>query len=137
MQSIRQNHLRDALPDFRNLGVISRILLWVNALALLFAMARSREIGEFVAKVTEIAGTLEPVLLLALVALYAASSMLERLAYLQGLAAVFAIVLAATAVVFPTQSLLGGSTEPRELVWSLGCAAFTTASRYFTKPQSR
>jgi len=51
------------LPDFRNLGVISRILLSVNALALLFAVARSREIGEFAVKVTEIAGSLEPVLL--------------------------------------------------------------------------
>ena len=47
VQSIRQNDLPDALPDFRNLGVISRILLSVNALALLFALARSREIGEF------------------------------------------------------------------------------------------
>jgi len=128
VQSIRQNYLPDALPDFRNLGVISRILLWVNALALLFALARSREIGEFVAKVTGIAGSLEPVLLLTLVALYAASSILERLAYPQGLAAVFAIVLAATAVVFPTQSLLGGSAELRELMWSLGCAAFITAA---------
>jgi len=42
VQSIRQNHLPDALPDFRNLGVISRVLLSVNALALLFALARSR-----------------------------------------------------------------------------------------------
>ena len=61
MQSIRQNDLPYALPDFRNLGVISRILLSVNALALLFALARSREIGEFAAKVTEIAGLLRKV----------------------------------------------------------------------------
>jgi two-component system sensor histidine kinase AlgZ len=127
VQSIRQNHLPDALPDFRNLGVMSRILLWVNALALLFALARSREIGEFAAKVTEIAGTLQPALLLALVVLYAVSKLLERLTYLQGLAAVFTIALAATAAVFPAQSYLGGSGEPRELMWNLGCAAFITA----------
>ena len=41
MQSIRQNDLPDALPNFRNLGVMSRILLSVNALALLFAVSDS------------------------------------------------------------------------------------------------
>src|SRR5207249_6351464 len=83
VQSIRQNDLPDALPDFRNLGVISRILLSVNALALLFALARSREIGEFAAKVTEIAGSLEPILLIVVIVLYAGSALLERLAYVQ------------------------------------------------------
>jgi two-component system sensor histidine kinase AlgZ len=128
VQSIRQNHLPDALPDFRNLGVISRILLAVNALALLFALARSREIGEFAAKVTEIAGSLEPVLLVVVVVLYAVSTLLERLAYAQGLLAVFAVVLAATAALFPFQSLIGGSGEWRDLAWNLGCAAFATGA---------
>ena len=126
MQSIRQNHLPDALPDFRNLGVISRILLSVNALALLLGLARSREIGEFAAKVTEIAGSLEPVLLVAIVALYAASSLLERLAYFPGLAAVLAIVLGATGAVFPMQTLVGGSGDWRELAWNLWWAAVAT-----------
>jgi two-component system sensor histidine kinase AlgZ len=128
VQSIRQNHLPDALPDFKNLGVISRILLSVNALALLFALARARELGDFAAKVTEIAGSLEPVLLVVVVVLYAASGVLERLAYEQGLVAVLAIVLAATAALFPFQSLIGGGGELRDLVWSLGCAALTTAA---------
>ena len=128
VQSIRQNHLPDALPDFKNLGVISRILLSVNALALLFALARSRELGDFAAKVTEIAGSLEPVLLLVVVVLYAASGVLERLAYEQGLVAVLAIVLAATAALFPFQSLIGGGGDLRDLAWTLGCAALTTAA---------
>lgn len=126
VQSIRQNHLPDALPDFRNLGVISRILLSVNALALLFAAARSRDVGEFAANVTEIAGSLEPVLLVAVVSLYAASALLERLEYRYGLLAVLAIVLAATAALFPVQTLIGGAGGARELAWSLGCAVFTT-----------
>ena len=78
VQSIRQNHLPDALPDFKNLGVISRILLSVNALALLFALARSREIGEFAARVAEIAGSLEPILLVVVILLYAGSTLLSR-----------------------------------------------------------
>ena len=59
VQSIRQNDLPDALPDFRNLGVMSRILLSVNVLALFFALARSREIGDFAAgRAVEVAGGL-------------------------------------------------------------------------------
>jgi two-component system sensor histidine kinase AlgZ len=125
VQSIRQNHLPDALPDFRNLGVISRILLSVNALALLVGLARSREIGEFAAKVTEIAGSLEPVLLVVIVALYAGSTLLERLSYPQGLLAVFAIVVGAAAALFPLLSPLGGW---RELAWNLGHAALATGA---------
>ena len=128
VQSIRQNHLPDALPDFRNLGVISRILLSVNALALLFALARSREIAEFAAKATEIAVSLEPVLLVVLIVLYAGSALFERLPYTQGLLAVFAVALAATAVLFPLQVQMGGGGDGRDLAWSLGCAALTTAA---------
>ncbi|HEY6240034.1 MAG TPA: histidine kinase [Burkholderiales bacterium] len=127
MQSIRQNDLPDALPDFRNLGVMSRILLSVNALALLIALARSREIGEFAARVTEIAGSLEPVLLGVVAVLYLGYALLERLAYVRGLLAVFGIVLAVTAAFFPFQPWVGGTREwQRELAWSLGYAMLGT-----------
>src|SRR5258706_12741086 len=94
---------------------MSRILVSVNALALLFALARSREIGEFAAKVTEIAGSLEPILLVVVILLYAGSTLLERLAYVHGLLAGLAIVLAGTAAPFPFQTPLGGSGEWRDL----------------------
>src|SRR5258706_4453189 len=87
---------------------MSRILVSVNALALLFALARSREIGEFAAKVTEIAGSLEPILLVVIILLYAGSTLLERLAYVHGLLAVLAIGLAVTAALFPLRTLPGG-----------------------------
>ncbi len=126
VQSIRQNDLPDALPDFRNLGVISRILLSVNAAALFFALARSREIGEFAAKVTEVAGSLEPVLLVVLIVLYAGSKLFGRLAYAHGLLAVLAIVLVVTAALFPFQASPGGSVYGPEFVLSLGYAALAT-----------
>lgn len=126
MQSIRQNDLPDALPDFRNLGVISRILLAVNALALLFAFARSRGMIEFVGRLTEIASRIEPVLLGVLMVLYIASPWLGRLAYGRGLLAVLAIVLAVTAALAPLQAWLGGSGEWSETLWSLCYAAFST-----------
>lgn len=128
VQSIRQNDLPDALPDFRNLGVISRILVSVNAAAFFIALARARDIGEFAEKVTEVAGSLEPVLLAVLIALYAVSKLLARLAYAQGLLAVLAIVLAVTAALFPLQESLGGTGDGRELVLSLGYAALATGS---------
>jgi len=108
--------------------VISRILLSVNALALLFAVARSRDVAEFASQVTEIAGSLEPVLLVVIVALYATSTLLERLEYRYGLLAVLAMVLAATAAFFPVRSMIGGGGGGRELAWSLGCAGFTMAA---------
>lgn len=128
MQSIRQNNLPDALPNFRNLGVVSRILLSANVLALLVALARSREIGEFAAKVTEMAVSLEPILLLVIVVLYAASTLLERLAYVRGLLAVFAVVFAATAAVFSFQSLIGESGNWRDLAGNLAYAAFASGA---------
>ena len=126
VQSIRQNDLPDALPDFRNLGVISRILVSVNAAALFFALARSKEIGEFAEKVTEVAGSLEPVLLVVLIVLYAGSRLLGRLAYAHGLLAVLAIVFAVTAALFPFQASSGGVGNRHELILSLGYAALAT-----------
>ncbi len=117
-QSIRQNDLPDALPDFRNLGVMARILLAVNALALLAAVSRSREITDFASNLTEIAGWIEPVLLSIVIALYAVSPLLERLDYFRGLLAVLAVVLAATAALFPFQAMLGGGGDWKGLAWN-------------------
>jgi two-component system, LytTR family, sensor histidine kinase AlgZ len=126
-QSIRQNDLPNALPDFRNLGVMSRILVLANALAVVFALARSREFAEFAGKFTEIAGQLEPVLLVTVVVLYIASPRLERLAYRHGLLAVAVVVLAATAMLFLFQSGVGASDGWRGLAYNVGFAALVTA----------
>jgi two-component system sensor histidine kinase AlgZ len=126
MQSIRQNDPPDALPDFRNLGVMSRILLGVNVLAVLFAFARSRGMADFAERLSEIASRMEPVLLVIVMALYFASPIFGRLAYRYGLLAVFATVLAATAALSPLGALLGGDGKWWEIFWGLGYAAFGT-----------
>jgi two-component system sensor histidine kinase AlgZ len=127
MQSIRQNDWPNALPDFRNLGVMSRVLVLANALALLFAMARSREFADFAGKFTEIAGQLEPVLLVVVIVLYAASPLLARLAYRSGVLAVGAVALAATAAFFLFLGRLGGNGDWRELGGSLVFAILVTS----------
>jgi two-component system sensor histidine kinase AlgZ len=126
-QSIRQNDLPDALPDFRNLGVISRILISMNALAIFAALARSQRLSDFGNRLVEVAGPLEPALLVVLVVLYAASPYLARLEYGRALGGVFGIVLLATAAVFPVQVLVGGDSAWSDAYWNLACAAAATA----------
>ena len=126
-QSIRQNDLPDALPDFRNLGVISRILVFANALAIFVAVVRSQRPADAGNRLVEIGGVLEPALLAAIVLLYAAAPLLGRMTYGRSLAAVFAIVLAVTAAAFPVQALFGLDASPSSLLAHLAYAAAGTA----------
>ncbi len=82
--SIRQTF--GPLPDFRNLGVMTRVLLAVNLAGLITALLRSAELREVVDQFALIATTLEPSLLAALVILHLLGRLLRRLGYLAGLA---------------------------------------------------
>jgi len=97
MASIRQSPYPDLLPDFRNLGVIARVLVAVNlaaALGVLFAAPDfARAAGHFV----QAAAFLEPLLMLQLVALAALSSLISRVPYWSGCAVVVALVMALSA----------------------------------------
>jgi two-component system sensor histidine kinase AlgZ len=79
MASIRQNSWKDALPDFRNLGVLARVLVLVNLLALAAAFASQPDWSRV--PDTFVLGTvlLEPALLASLALLYAAAPLLRRL----------------------------------------------------------
>jgi len=107
MPSIRQNPQADALPDFRNLGVIARVLVAANLFALADALLGAREWRGMLELLMRDAALLEPVLLASLVVLYAASPWLLRLGYWRGGAAVLAIVLALASV---AHSLFGELT---------------------------
>ena len=48
MASIKQNPASPPLPDFRNFGVMLRILLGVNLLALMAALVMAGEVAEWV-----------------------------------------------------------------------------------------
>src|SRR5439155_323329 len=73
MPSIRQNAYPDLLPDFRNLAVMARVLLGVNALALAGAFYASAALGPALDRFIRAAAFLEPLLLIELMALVAAS----------------------------------------------------------------
>lgn len=92
--SIKQNFTADALPDFRNLGVVARILLGVNALAFAAVLVAEPRWGAALERFVLVAAQLEPTLALALVALYVLAPALARLPYASGAAAVVALALA-------------------------------------------
>ncbi len=70
--SIKQNFSADALPDFRNLGVIARMLLAVNAFAFAAALAAAPNWSAVLDRFLRAAALVEPMLLAAMVALYVA-----------------------------------------------------------------
>jgi two-component system sensor histidine kinase AlgZ len=104
MPSIRQNSYPDALPDFRNLGVIARALVAVNLLGLGVALASEadwmRSLDVFVRSTVLI----EPPLLATLATLYATSPLLRRLPYWPACILIVALALALAAA---TRSELG------------------------------
>ena len=113
--SIRQFNRPDALPDFRNLGVIARILLATNAVAAATALVRAARIEDFTTQFLDLALWVEPALFGALAALYAVGSLLSRLPYAAGAGSVIAVVVAVCAVLGAVQARLvqpAGSGTP-------------------------
>lgn len=72
MSSIKQNLAGQLLPDFRNAGVMLRVLLGVNLLALVAALLQSRDVGDSLQHYIAMAAWVQPLLLfnLALLALF-------------------------------------------------------------------
>ena len=124
--SIKQNFSADALPDFRNLGVIARVLLAVNAFAFAASLVVEPAWGAALDRFLRAAALIEPMLLATLVALYALSPLLARLAYWQGCAAVLAIALALSGSVHA--AMVPPDNEPAALLRSLALAAVAVAS---------
>jgi two-component system, LytTR family, sensor histidine kinase AlgZ len=97
MVSIRQSAYQDLLPDFRNLGVIARVLVAVNGLALAAVLFATPDLSSALDQFVRTAAYLEPLLLVELVALAALSPLLARLPYWTAGAVVVLIVLALVA----------------------------------------
>ena len=79
MASIKQNPASPPLPDFRNFGVMLRILLGVNLLALMAALVMAWEVAEWVPRFVELAAWVQPLLLFNLALLASVSPLLRRL----------------------------------------------------------
>jgi two-component system sensor histidine kinase AlgZ len=91
-RSINQNNISEPLPNFRNLGVMLRILLLVNALVLGGLLSHAESMQDASSRILQSAAYLQPVLLSSLLALYSANTQLSRLRYEQGVVATLLIV---------------------------------------------
>jgi len=130
MPSIRQNSRPDALPDFRNLGVVARALVAVNLLGLAAALASEAEWILVPDAFVRHAVLIEPPLLVTITVLYALSPLLRRLPYWLASAFVLALALSLAAA---TRVALGQFTDvglARVLVFAAASAAFVLA--YFS-----
>ena len=78
MSSIKQNPAASPWPDFRNFGVMLRILLGVNLLALAAALVQSAEVAGWLQRVVELAAWVQPLLLLNLLLLALFGDLLRR-----------------------------------------------------------
>ncbi|HTN94866.1 MAG TPA: histidine kinase [Gallionella sp.] len=95
-RSIKQNARPDTLPNFRNLGIMLRILVISNGLAILQAVMLANEWSDVAQRMLEIETLLTPVLLTSMLLLWIAQPWLNRLPYWQGALATVVIVAALT-----------------------------------------
>lgn len=102
------NHIANTgpLPDFRNFGILLRIVLIVNGITLLAALLQARTVREWPVQLTGNAALVEPLLILSLLVLAAAGDALRRLPYAVAIFSIVAIELAlTTALHFATSGL--------------------------------
>jgi two-component system sensor histidine kinase AlgZ len=88
MVSIRQKAYPDVLPDFRNVGVVARVLIAVNAAVLAGALFAAPNLVQALQRFVSAAALAEPLLLLVVTLLFVLSPLLTRLPYWAGCAAV-------------------------------------------------
>ena len=95
MASINQNLAVTLLPNFRNLGVMLRVLVIVTGLTVIAAMLRSANWSGFIQQWMGIAAVVQPIAVCSVLLLGAANVWLHKLEYR---AAVMTIVLVEVAV---------------------------------------
>ena len=132
MGSINQNRQLNALPDFRNLGVILRILVGVSAMALAAAAIGTHSLRAWLQTWITIIAFVAPVTIVSLVVLGAAGPWLRRLDYRAAVAAVVVIELGiTTAAVQFLSALLGYTDIVLARYWFLTAAATLLLLGYF------
>ncbi|WP_018413071.1 sensor histidine kinase [Methyloversatilis thermotolerans] len=108
-------------PDWRNLGVMLRVVLLVNALALPALLARNRNWNLLPLDALELAARIEPALLLALLTLFVLAPVFARLGVRAGWALVALVSLAAALgsdLLNAWDASTGTGLPVRELLWS-------------------
>ncbi|HEY1460353.1 MAG TPA: histidine kinase [Casimicrobiaceae bacterium] len=129
---INQNRDPLDLPDLRNLGTILRILLAVNAMVFVAAVAGETQWSAISDAWVQMSATVEPPLLVVLLALYALSPRLLAMPYAQGAASVLAlsvtVVLGFNTILVATFGDVTTTTLLRRLLFAL---VITAALLYY------
>ncbi len=138
MESIKQKlhpSAASAIPDFRNLGVILRVLLAVNLMAALTVLLRMDLTGEAAgAQVVAMAGRVELPLLCAVLVLYALQPALVWVKPWVARVAVLVIVLCLVVSMWP---LLPGSAEGSLWHWLAWAGGATVLSLFYFDYRNR
>lgn len=98
MASINQNAYTSALPNFRNLGILLRILLVVNVVAIGAAVIKAPALAGAWPELLELSAIVQPVLIVTLLVLVALGGTLRRIPY--AVAAVLVVAIAVAVCVF-------------------------------------
>ena len=130
LQIIKQNSANNALPDFRSLGVVLRVLLLCNIAAVLLALIITPSWEGAALQFMQFAVPLEPVLLTCLLLFYVLNPLLARLSGWRGPAVLLAAVsfvtlieLSADAVLLPDNRWNDGFRLARAVIVSLAATA--------------
>ena len=98
--SINQNANTGALPNFRNLGIMLRILVIVDGMCLAAALFKTGEPLAMMEELVELSAVVQPILMLSVLLLAAANDWLHRLRYPYAIAVLIALELAVTTAVY-------------------------------------
>ena len=127
VKSIKQkpeaNLPRAGLPDFRNLGVLLRLLLLVNLFAVATVFVRVDEPAAYPPAFIAMAAKVELPLFVALLLLFVVQPLIGRLSTKTGAAAVVGIALAVAGATFPLLRDGEASSWWRWLAWAAAAAA--------------
>ncbi len=115
--SINQNANAGALPNFRNLGILLRILVIVDGMCLAAVLLKTTEPLLLLKELIDASALVQPVLILSLLTLAAANDALHRLRYRYALAALVALELALTTAVYYLGLHLFGGMGALERYW--------------------
>jgi len=112
-RSINQNAYTGALPNFRNLGIVLRILLAGNLYVFAAAILLIRGARAYWERIVEIGALVEPLLIFSVLALVALNGPLQRMPYWLGAATVLLLELALTTGLYAAgYNLLGAEPAP-------------------------
>lgn len=133
MASINQKSYPDSLPDFRNLGVMLRILIIVNVIGFMAALLRAPNWSGVIQEFTEIAVVIQPILLMNLLLLYGLYKPLSRLSYTAGVCMVLAVELILATAMYWFGGMMLEAPEIGEILryWVLCLAVTGVLLAYF------